>query len=63
MSGSPAIKILMTREEVAELLKVSTQTVDRLRDDGVLTWIAVGRSVRIHGASVRALIGLDPSEE
>jgi excisionase family DNA binding protein len=53
------IKVLMTRDEVAEILSVSTQTVDNLRKVGTLTWVSIGRGVRIHGASVEALIGLD----
>jgi excisionase family DNA binding protein len=54
---------LLTRKEVAELLRVSVRTVDRLTADGVLRPVrlrARGR-VTFRSADVQALIGrVDP---
>lgn len=47
----------MTRQEAADALTVSTQTVDRLIHDGRLTACNLGRrAVRIDRASVLAVL-------
>jgi excisionase family DNA binding protein len=47
---------LLTREEVAEQLKISTITVDRLRRNRELDCVKLGRSVRITQQSVTAYL-------
>ena len=44
----------LTREEVADLLKVSTRTVDRYIDSGALLASKVGRLVRVRRADFDA---------
>ena len=57
--GAPAAPMekFLTRKEVAELLSVSMNTLDRYIRQGILTSVNVGpRVVRIDPASVRALL-------
>jgi excisionase family DNA binding protein len=55
---------LLTTEEVAELLGVSTRTVHRLADNGRLPRIRLGhRTVRFSPESVAALIDAACGEE
>ncbi|MGN6503137.1 MAG: helix-turn-helix domain-containing protein, partial [Pseudolysinimonas sp.] len=44
----------LTREDVAEMLKVSTRTVDRYIDSGSLPASKVGRLVRVRRADFDA---------
>jgi excisionase family DNA binding protein len=46
----------MTREEVAEVLQVSTRTVDRLRQMGELRATRIKTTVRFHPADVETYI-------
>jgi excisionase family DNA binding protein len=51
-----AIERLLTVDEVAEILGVSTRTVVRMIDDGRLEKVkGLGRSVRIHPRTLRRL--------
>jgi excisionase family DNA binding protein len=57
MSELPAEPVdLMTVSEVAALLRVSTMTVYRLVDAGLLRAIRIGRSLRLPRASVLEFI-------
>lgn len=47
---------LLTRQETADWLKVSTKTLHRWEQDGTLTPIRLGGVVRYREADVRALI-------
>jgi excisionase family DNA binding protein len=47
---------LMTRQEVAERLKLSLVSVDRLRRRKELASIKLGRSVRINAESVNTYV-------
>lgn len=47
---------LLTRDEVADLLRVSRRTVERMEDSGQLQAIRIGRQVRYRRADVDALI-------
>jgi excisionase family DNA binding protein len=47
---------LLTVPEVAALLRVSTMTVYRLVDGGMLRGLRVGRSIRLPRASVREFL-------
>ena len=49
----------LTVPEVAALARVSTMTIYRLIDDGTLSAVRVGRSVRVHSAAVRRYLRLD----
>jgi excisionase family DNA binding protein len=46
----------LTRRQAAEALSVSTQTIDRLRQQGVLESVKVGRRVGIRDMSLAAFI-------
>lgn len=46
----------MTQQEVAAYLKISVQTVTRLRLAGRLTWRRVGRGIRISAISVLRML-------
>jgi excisionase family DNA binding protein len=46
----------ITRREAAAILGVSTQTIDRYRDDGALTSRKIGRLVRLPRTEVLALL-------
>lgn len=48
--------VLLTVREVASALQVSTMTVYRLMEDGILTHIRVGRNYRIHPDALDAFI-------
>lgn len=46
-----------TRQEVADILRVTTRTVDRLIRVGDLKAFRVGRAVRVPEEALRAFIG------
>lgn len=46
----------LKRDEVADILRVSTRTVDRLIADGELPASKIGRAVRINRVDVDALL-------
>lgn len=46
----------LSRQQAAEALSVSTQTIDRLRKQGVLESVKVGRRVGIRDMSLAAFI-------
>jgi excisionase family DNA binding protein len=48
---------LLTKQEVADRLKVSVRTVERMEAAGDLVAIRLGRSVRFRAEDVAALIG------
>lgn len=50
------VEQLMTLEQVAELLQVSTKTILRLIDQGELTGVKVGRAWRFRTDDVKAYI-------
>jgi excisionase family DNA binding protein len=56
MTGVTAWPELMTVTEVAEILRVSKMTVYRLVHDGTLESARVGRSFRVHAASLHAYV-------
>jgi excisionase family DNA binding protein len=43
---------LLTKTEAAERLRVSASTVDRLRAQGEITWVSVGRQVRFRPEAI-----------
>lgn len=47
---------LMTRQEAAELLRVSLPTLDRLLRQNKLPVIRIGKSVRFRKSSLQAMI-------
>jgi excisionase family DNA binding protein len=53
--GSLLSSRLLTIKDVAELLQVSTRTVQRLIDRGELAAVRIGRSVRIRPEAVQSL--------
>jgi excisionase family DNA binding protein len=58
-SGGPADRLssgLLTLQDVAVFLQVSTRTVRRLVDRGELTAFRIGRSVRVRPEDLRRLI-------
>jgi excisionase family DNA binding protein len=50
------VHTLLTRDDAAELLKVSTDTVDRLVRAGGLSFVRVGAQVRFTIADMEAFI-------
>jgi len=46
---------LMSKKQIAEMLNVSTNTIDRWRREGRVTAIRVGKQVRFQPEQVRAL--------
>lgn len=56
MDHSVPVPQLLTRDEVAEQLKISLVKVDRLRRQRELECVKLGRSVRIPLASVTAYL-------
>jgi excisionase family DNA binding protein len=46
-AASAALPVLLTRDEVADLLQVSVRTVDRLIGRGALATCRIGRAVRV----------------
>jgi excisionase family DNA binding protein len=52
---------LMTRREVADLLKVSVRSVDRLRQSGALAAVMVLSNVRFRVEDVEVLLKATPS--
>jgi excisionase family DNA binding protein len=46
----------VTREEAANMLAVSTQLVDKLRRNGELPSVNVGRCVRIRRSAIEAML-------
>lgn len=57
MSGWVGLEQLMTAEDVAEVLAVpSCRTVDRLRKEGQLRAVKVGRGYRFDRRDVQAFI-------
>jgi excisionase family DNA binding protein len=52
---------LMTRQEVANFLKVSLRSVDRLRESGALPAVMVLSNVRFRVEDVEALLNATPS--
>jgi len=48
---------LLTLPEAAELLNVSTRTVRRQIDDGLLPTVRIGGAVRIRPEDLRSFIG------
>lgn len=51
---------LLTRGEVAVLLRVSVETVDRLRRQGALRATTIGQATRYRPRDVRRLIDSSP---
>ncbi|HEU5300385.1 MAG TPA: helix-turn-helix domain-containing protein [bacterium] len=47
---------LMTADEVAEILRVSRQSIYRWADNGTLPCIKVGRAVRFDPEAIRLLV-------
>ena len=59
-STSPAIpKLLVTKQEAAEMLSVSTRTIDRLLQGKELPYRRIGHSVRIPFDSLKAFTRRD----
>ena len=54
--GEPLSHRLLTIQDVAEFLQVSTRTVRRLIDTGELAAVRIGRSVRVRPEALQALI-------
>lgn len=54
--------MLLTIDEVAVHLRVSTRTVRRLIASGDLQASKIGRSVRVSRAAVEAMLGPDKSQ-
>jgi len=52
-----SVERLLTVPEVAQKLNLSTRTVWRLIDDGRLSCVRIGRSVRIEPQALRSLVG------
>ena len=57
---NPVNRGLMTRQEVADLLKVSVRSVDRLRENGALPAVMVLTNVRFRVDDVEALLTAKP---
>jgi excisionase family DNA binding protein len=51
-----AVDTLMTKKEAARRLSLSTRTLDRLADRGVIDKIFIGSSVRFRERDVAAII-------
>jgi len=63
-TAAPVFEKPLTRQEAAELLKVSLMTISRYLRSGKLKRIQLsGRTVRIDAASFRKLIGSDTGTE
>jgi len=56
MAYGPDTEPLMTDFEVMALLKVSRSTVRRMRNQGHLPYVCVGRLIRYSAAGVRRLM-------
>jgi excisionase family DNA binding protein len=54
--GGPGPPILLTREEAAALLQVSTRTLDRLIQRGAFATCRIGRAVRVPLPALTAYI-------
>ena len=54
--------ILLTRKEVAEKLKVSSPTLKRWRDTGILKGIKIGGSIRYYQEDVEKLLTPKPQQ-
>ena len=58
-SGGPDDRLssgLLTLQDVADFLQVSTRTVRRLVDRGELTAFRIGRSIRVRREDLRRLV-------
>ena len=53
---------LLTRKEVAEKLKVSSPTLKRWRDTGILKGIKIGGSIRYYQSDVENLLNPKPQQ-
>lgn len=47
---------IWTRREVSDFLKIPERSVDRIREQGRLPCLRIGRRVRFNEADVRALL-------
>jgi excisionase family DNA binding protein len=55
LSHAPDVELLTVRE-VAETLRVSTMTIYRLADAGLITSVRIGQSIRLSRTSVEAFL-------
>jgi len=53
---------LLTKDEAANYLRVSTRTIDRERDNRKLRWVSVGRSVRFRIADLEQYVANSTKE-
>ena len=56
-SSNKAQTVLLSAEEVADLLSLSVRTVRRMIASGEIPIVRIGRSVRIRRVDIEALIG------
>jgi excisionase family DNA binding protein len=47
---------LVTREEAAAMLAVSVQLIDKLRYNGQLPYISIGRCIRFRRSTIEAML-------
>jgi excisionase family DNA binding protein len=62
-AGPAVTKLLVTREEAAEMLSVSTRTIDRLLQGKELPYRRIGHSVRIPFDSLKAFTRRDSTTQ
>jgi excisionase family DNA binding protein len=57
-----SIEKLYTKKEVAELLSLTTRTIENLMKSGELPFVKVANRVRFKESDIKALIGDDENE-
>ena len=56
-TDTPILERLLTVDDVADVLQVSTRQVRRLTASGALPVVRIGKAVRVRPAALAALIG------
>ena len=59
----PDLPLLLTRVEAARVMRISTKTLDRRIDAGIVPVVHIGKTLRIRRTDVEQLAGLARSPE